>query len=66
MVGAHGHPAGVVRDVVDAVRDGLAQFLVEEVVDVDLLRLPLGWYSRPPFLNSPTSSFFFVSTEITG
>ena len=26
---------------------------------------PLGWYSRPPFLNSPTSSFFFVSTEIT-
>ena len=27
---------------------------------------PLGWYSRPPFLNSPTSSFFLVSTEITG
>src|SRR6201987_3871321 len=28
--------------------------------------LPLGCHSRPPFLNCPTSSFFFVSTEITG
>src|ERR1700730_11010862 len=27
---------------------------------------PLGRNSRPPFLKSPTSSFFFVSTEITG
>ena len=27
---------------------------------------PAGWYSRPPFLKSPTFSFFFVSTEITG
>ena len=25
----------------------------------------LGCHSRPPFLNSPTSSFFFVSTEMT-
>ena len=32
----------------------------------DRLRLPLGRNSRPPFLKSPTSSFFFVSTEITG
>jgi len=30
-------------------------------------RLPChGRHSRPPFLKSPTSSFFFVSTEITG
>ena len=28
--------------------------------------LPFGCHSRPPFLNSPTSSFFFVSTETTG
>src|SRR4051812_35003431 len=27
---------------------------------------PWGCHSRPPFLKSPTSSFFFVSTEITG
>ena len=27
---------------------------------------PLGCHSRPPFLNFPTSSFFFVSTETTG
>ena len=27
--------------------------------------VPLGRYSRPPFLKSPTNSFFFVSTEIT-
>ena len=27
---------------------------------------PFGRHSRPSFLNSPTSSFFFVSTEITG
>src|SRR4051795_1479516 len=33
-------------------------------------RTSSGWpwrrHSRPPFLKSPTSSFFFVSTEITG
>ena len=27
---------------------------------------PLGRHSRPPFLKSPTNSFFLVSTEITG
>ena len=27
---------------------------------------PCGRHSRPPFLKSPTSSFFFVSTEIAG
>jgi hypothetical protein len=27
---------------------------------------PLGSHSRPPFLKSPTNSFFFESTEITG
>ena len=27
---------------------------------------PAGLYSRPPFLNSPTFSFFFVSTDTTG
>src|SRR6185369_16444297 len=27
---------------------------------------PWGWYSRPPLWNSPTSSFFLVSTLTTG
>ena len=27
---------------------------------------PWGRHSRPPFLKSPTNSFFFVSTEMTG
>src|SRR4051795_3440122 len=27
---------------------------------------PLGRHARPPFLKSPTSSFFLASTEITG
>lgn len=27
---------------------------------------PCGRHSRPPFLESPTSSHFFVSTEIAG
>ena len=40
MVGADRHPAGVGGHVVDAVRDGLAQLLVGEVVHVDPLGLP--------------------------
>ena len=34
VVGAHRHPAGVGRDVVDAVGDRFAEFFVHEVVDV--------------------------------
>ena len=36
MVGAHGNPAGVGAQVVDAVGVGLAQVRVDEVVDLDL------------------------------
>ena len=35
-------------------------------MDPHLFRVPFGRHSRPLFLKSPTSSFFFVSTEITG
>ena len=28
--------------------------------------MPLGRQARPPFLKSPTNSFFFVSTEMVG
>ena len=45
MVGADADPPGVGGQVVDAVRDGLAQLLVHEVVHVDPLRLA----ARMPF-----------------
>src|SRR5450759_2031389 len=35
VIGADRHPAGVGGDVVDAIRVGLAQVVVEEVVDLD-------------------------------
>ena len=59
-------PALVVGEVVDAVGDRLAELVVLEVVDADRLGLALGRHSCPPFLKSPTSSFFLVSTEIAG
>ncbi len=44
VVGADGHPAGVGGDVVDPVRDRLAQLLVREVVSLHPLRVS----ARPP------------------
>ena len=46
MVGADVHPAGVGGQVVDPVRDGLAQLQVGEVVTVDADRIARG----PPFM----------------
>ena len=66
MVGADGHPARVGVQVVDPVRDGLAQLLVGEVVGVDRFGSPGRLPSASAFLNRPTSSFFLVSTLITG
>ena len=52
-------------EVVDAVGHGAPQFWVQEVVDAaPAPGSPFGRHSRPPFLKSPTSSFFLVSTEI--
>ena len=65
VVDAHADPAFVVGQVVDAVGNRLAQFLVRKVVDADFFAArPCGCHSRPAFLKSPTNSFFFVSTEI--
>jgi len=38
----------------------------QEIMHPNFYRLPFGLHIWPPFLKSPTSSFFFVSTEITG
>ena len=53
-------------NVIDAIGRHLAEFRVDEIMDANLSGLPSGCHSRPPFLKSPTSSFFLVSTEITG
>jgi hypothetical protein len=42
MVHAHADPPEVGADVVDAVGDGLAEFLIDEVIHADLRRMPRG------------------------
>ena len=39
---------------------------IRERLVFDFAPLATGCHCRPEFLNSPTYSFFFVSTEITG
>ena len=46
VIGAHADPASIGAQVIDAVWVGLAQGRVDEVVDLDLLRIP----ARTPFL----------------
>jgi len=59
---AHVDGALIVLHIVDAVRHGLAQRILRKVMHVDAL-----WPQvRPAFLKSPISSFFLVSTLITG
>ena len=54
-------------DIVHAIGHDLAEFLVLEVVHVHApADRPSGRQSVPPFLKLPISSFFFVSTEMTG
>ena len=66
MVDADADPALIVPQIIHAVGDRFAERLVEEVVDPHVDRFSAGGHSRPPFLKSPTNSFFFVSTEIVG
>ena len=53
-------------DVVDPVRGGLSQCRVDEVVDLVFVGSPAGSHSRPAVAKLPISSFFLVSTLITG
>ena len=66
MVAADIHVGFVPRHVIDAIGDGFTDCVARKVVNARFLGLSL-W---PPFLasvlKSPTSSFFLVSTEITG
>src|SRR4051812_33284428 len=66
VIDAEIDPSGIRGDVVDAVRRHLAQLGGAKSCTRTASGWPLGRNSRPPFLKSPTSSFFFVSTEIAG
>ena len=66
MVDADTDPPRISREVVDPVWHRATQFLDQEVMDRDFFRVAWGRYSRPLLRKSPTSSFFLVSTEITG
>src|SRR6187200_1217007 len=61
VVDADTHPPRVSRDVIDAIRHGATQFGDQKVVHPHASGCRFGRSSRPPFLKSPTSSFFFVS-----
>ena len=66
MVDADADPGFVVRKIVHPVGNGLAELGVLKVVDADFERRSGGRIRGPPLRKSPTNSFFFVSTEITG
>ena len=66
MTDAHADPTDAVVQVVDTVRGDFAQVLVHEVVDPDIVGTSSGAPFSAPILKSPTSSFFFVSTDTTG
>ena len=65
-VDAETDPAVIGGDVVDPIWRGLAEFGIMKSCTRTASGSPLRRSSRPPFLKSPTSSFFFVSTEIAG
>src|SRR5688572_18792969 len=66
-IAGHTDTAAVVGQIVDAIGHDLAEVLVLEVMNLGSPRLALGTPSSVPLLvKLPTSSFFLVSTEITG
>src|SRR5438105_4727255 len=66
MVNPDTHPTRIGGEVVDPVRHRAAELLDQKSWTRTSSGLPCGRYSRPLLRKSPTSSFFLVSTEITG
>ena len=66
IVDADVHPARVGGQIINSIRHGASKLLDQKIVRAHVFGRAL----RTPFasgvLKSPTSSFFFVSTEITG
>lgn len=61
-------PAFIATEIVDAVGNRFAASRARnhEVVDTDGFRRFAGRHARPTLLKGPTSSFFLVSSEMTG
>jgi hypothetical protein len=59
-------PTGVGGQIVDAILHRPPHSLDQKIMHATLFGLASRTPFRPAFLKSPTSSFFFVSTEITG
>ena len=66
VVDPHLDPAVVAAQVVDAIRDGLAQHRVFEVVDLDPYRLALRVPILAGVLELADEFLLFVSTLMTG
>jgi hypothetical protein len=66
VIDADVDPSFVARDIIDSVRNRLAQFLVDEVVDPN----GFGIARRPPLAPAVSEVtdllFFLVATEMTG
>ena len=66
VVNADAHPSGIGGEIVDPVRYRAAELLDQEVMDPDFFRVALGTIFAPVVAEIADSSFFLVSTEITG
>ena len=66
MIDPQTHPPFVAVEIVDAVRDRLPLRRITKSCTRTRSGVPAGRQARPAFLKFPTSSFFFVSTEIAG
>src|SRR5205807_938904 len=66
MVDPDTHPTRIGGKVVDPVGTARPSSLIRKSWTRTSSGLPWGRYSRPLLRKSPTSSFFLVSTEITG
>ena len=66
MRAAYGHPPQVEFRIVDTTGNRLGDIRVGEIMHIDLDRLAFRLHSCPDFPWFPTSSFFLVSTEMTG
>jgi len=66
MAGSHIDEPTVVSHVIDPVRTALPTLIDGKSWICTRIGCPFGCQVRPAFLKSPTSSFFLVSTEMTG
>ena len=66
MVGAHIDKPRILSQIVNAIGVGARHQRTRKIVALHPGAVPLRRHWRPGFSKSPTSSFFLVSTEITG